>query len=246
MSNARKSGRSIWEAASITATAALGLAMMAGPAASAQNPQLQERVAEIRQASTQNKQLLAQYTWQEQQTVSIKGEVKKQTEYQVRLGPDGKQQKMQISPQQQSSNGRRERGLRGRVVEKKKAEFEDYAKQVAALAQSYAHPDPQRMQQLFQQGNITLGSGGAPGEVRMVIHNYLKQGDSVTIVFSREQKALQSINVASFLDNPQDAVTISAQYAQIPGGPNHVSTMTVNGVSKHLTVTMQNSNYQKM
>jgi hypothetical protein len=211
-----------------------------------QNPQLQERVAEIRQAAAQNKQLLAQYSWQEQQTVSVKGEVKKQTMYQVRMGPDGKPLKTQTSPEQQPSNGGRDRGLRGRVKEKKIGEFEQYAKQVAALAQRYAHPEPGKLQELYQQGNISLGSGGAPGLIRMVIHNYLKQGDSVTLVFNRAQKALQSINVASYLDNPQDAVTISGQYAQIPGGPNHIDTMTVNGVSKHLTVNMQNSNYQKM
>jgi len=245
MSNERRSRDSTWTTAMMTA-GALGMTALAAFAFAAQNPQLQERVAEIRQASAQNKQLLAQYTWQEQQTISIKGEVKKQTVYQVQMGANGKQQKTQISPEQQSSNGGRDRGLRGRVKEKKIGEFEQYAKQVAALAQSYAHLDPQKLQQLYQQGNISLGSGGAPGVVRMVIHNYLKQGDTVTLVFNRSQKALQSINVASYLDNPQDAVTISAQYAQIPGGPNHVDTMTVNGVSKHLTVTTQNSNYQKM
>ena len=242
MSNERRSRYSM----AIVTAAALGMAALAAFSAPAQNPQLQERVAEIRQTSAANKQALARYTWQEQQTISVKGEVKKQTVFQVRMGPNGKPQKTQISPQQQSSNGGKERGLRGRVKEKKIGEFEDYAKQVAALAQSYAHPDPQRLQQLFEQGNISLGSAGAPGEVRMVIHNYLKQGDSVTLVFNREQKALQSINVSSYLDNPQDAVTISAQYAQVPGGPNHVAMMTVNGVSKHLTVKVQNSNYQKM
>jgi hypothetical protein len=45
-------------------------------AAVAQNPQLQEHIAEIKQASAA-KQALARYTWQEQQTISIKGEVKK-------------------------------------------------------------------------------------------------------------------------------------------------------------------------
>lgn len=243
MGNDRRPGYSKWTATTVAA-AALGLAMLA--VALAQNPQLQERVAEIRQASAQNKQLLAQYTWQEQQTVSIKGNVKKQTTYQVRIGQDGKPQKTQIGPQEQSSNGGRDRGLRGRIKKKKVEEFQDYAKRVAALAQSYAHLDPQRLQDLFQQGNITLGSGEAPDLVRMVIHNYLKQGDSITLDFNRAQKTMQSMEVASYLDNPQDAVTVSAQFAQEPGGPNHVARMTVNGVSKQLTVDVQNSNYQKM
>ena len=43
------------------------------PEAAAQNPQIAEKVAEIKQASAANKQALARYTWQEQQVVSLKG-----------------------------------------------------------------------------------------------------------------------------------------------------------------------------
>jgi hypothetical protein len=33
------------------------------------------------------------------------------------------------------------------------------------------------------------------------------------------------------------------QFARLPDGTNHVATMTINGVSKQLTVQDQNSNY---
>ena len=55
----------------------------------AQNPELQQRIAEIKQASAANKQALARYTWQESQTTSIKGDVKKQQLFQVSVG-DGR------------------------------------------------------------------------------------------------------------------------------------------------------------
>jgi len=48
------------------------------------------------------------------------------------------------------------------------------------------------------------------------------------------------------LNDPSDAVAISAQFAQLPDGTNHVASMTINGESKHLTVNEQNSNYQRM
>ena len=64
----------------------------------AQNPELQQRVAEIKQTSAKNKQALATYTWVEQVTISLKGEQKKQEHIQVRLGPDGKQQKTSLDP----------------------------------------------------------------------------------------------------------------------------------------------------
>jgi len=213
--------------------------------AGAQNPEMQERVAEIKQSMAQNKQALAQYTWQEQQTISIKGDVKKQKLFQVQMGPDGKPQKQEIDPQQQSSGGR-QHGLKHRIKEEKKEEYEDYAKQIADLAQDYMQQEPGRVQQLYEQGNVTLGSAGAPGELRIVIQNYVKQGDSVTIIYGQPQRAIQSIQISSFLSDPSDAVTIHAQFAQLPNGPNHVYDLLVNGVSKQLAVEMQNSNYQRM
>jgi len=45
-------------------------------AAAAQNPELQQRVGEIKLAAAENKQALAHYSWQQQQTTAIKGDVK--------------------------------------------------------------------------------------------------------------------------------------------------------------------------
>lgn len=91
-----------------------------------------------------------------------------------------------------------------------------------------------------------VGSAGAPGQTKLVISNYLKPNDKVTLTFNQQAKAIESLNVQSYLNDPKDAVTIAAQFAQIPDGPNHVSTMQINGQSKNLTITAQNSNYQKI
>jgi uncharacterized protein YpmB len=74
----------------------------------AQNPELQQRLAEVKQAMAQNKQAFAQYTWVEQVTISLKGEQKKQEHFQVRVGPDGKQQKTSLDP---PANAQPEGGL---------------------------------------------------------------------------------------------------------------------------------------
>jgi hypothetical protein len=44
-------------------------------------------------------------------------------------------------------------------------EYEDYAKQIAALVPDYPPADSERPQQFFQQGKPTIGSMGAPGVV---------------------------------------------------------------------------------
>jgi hypothetical protein len=210
----------------------------------AQNPELQQRLGQIKEASAANKQALAHYTWQEQQTTSIKGDVKKQQVFQVSVGPDGQQQKTQIGGSQAAppSGGR----LKQHVVEKKTAEFKDYGEQIADLAKQYTQPDPGRLQAAFQAGNVSLQSGGGEGEVTLVIKNYIKPNDSVTLVFNKEQKAIQSIRVSSYMDSPTDGVTIAAQFAKLPDGTNHVSGTQINGASKQLTVVTQNSNYQPL
>jgi hypothetical protein len=223
------------------ATAAVALFLSALPV-HAQSPEVQQKLAEIKTAMAANKQALAHYTWQEQQTTSIKGDVKKQQVFQVSVGPDG-QQKTQIGGSQAPpppSGGR----LKQHVIEKKTAEFQDYGQQIAALAKQYTQPDPERLQAAYQAGNVSLQPGGGEGQITLLIKNYVKPGDSVTLTFNRQQKGIQSIKVASYLSDPSDAVTIAAQFAKLPDGTNHVTGTQIDGVSKQLTVVTQNSNYQ--
>jgi hypothetical protein len=224
-----------------TATA-FGILVYSTPQTIAQNQQLEQRLQEIKQASAANKQALSHYTWQEQQTISLKGEVKKTQLFQVSLGPDGQQQKNELnaSPAAQPSGGR----VRRRIVEKKKEEFQEYGQQIAALAKQYAQPDPQALQQAYQQGNISIKPGGDEGTVSLIVKSYKKPNDSVTLVFNRQQKAMESVNVSTYMNDPTDAVTVAVQFAKLPSGPNHVASMQVNGVSKQLGVSIQNSNYR--
>jgi len=207
----------------------------------AQNQEMQQKVQEIKQSQAANKQQLARYTWQETQTISLKGEVKKTNMFLVRIGPDGQQQKQPIDaqPAAQPSGGR----LKQHVIAKKKEEFEEYAQQIAALAKQYAQFDPDTLQDAVQKGNVSFVPGGE-GVITLTIKSYLKPNDQVSLTFNRQQKGIQSFSVSSYLNDPSDAVKISAQFARIPNGPNHVSTMQIDGVSKQLTVNQQNSNYQ--
>ena len=227
-------------------------ASLTGLPAAAQNPEVQQRLAEIKQASAQNKQELATYTWQEQDTISLKGEVKKQESYQVHVGPDGKPQNAPLNaapaaaPPAQAESGRRGGRVKEHVIENKKEEYKEYAQKIAALAHSYAPPDPAKLQQAQQQGNVKVAPGSADNQVQLQITNYLKPNDSMTITFDKAAKAIQSVQIASYLDSPKDAVKIGVQFAKLPEGINHIATMTLEGVSKQLKVDVQNSDYKKM
>jgi hypothetical protein len=228
----------------LPALCALGVGELMPPVR-AQNQELQERVAEAKQAAAANKQALAQYTWVEQVTISLKGEQKKQEHFQVRLGPDGKPQKQSLDPP--PAPPEHEGRLKKHIVEKKTEEYKEYADQIKALIQQYVPPEKDLLGQAYDKGNVMLGpQPGAPGQYRLVISNYLKQGDNMTLVIDKTQKQLASLSIATYLDDPKDAVNVTVAFGPIPGGPNHVSSESINGVSKQLTIAIQNSNYQKL
>lgn len=209
--------------------------------ANGQSPELQQRVTEVKEAMARNKQSLASYSWNELMTISLKGEEKKQEHFQVRLGPDGKPQKVSLDPPPDPPSGGR---LKRHVVEKKKEEYKDYADAMKALAQQYVPPDGQLLQQAYAQGNIMMGPvAGAPNAIQLVIKNYLKPQDSMTLVFDRTQKALLSLQIASYMDDPGDAMNLTVRFSRLPDGTNHVDGVVMDGVKKQLNIATQNSNY---
>jgi hypothetical protein len=234
----------------VAITVLSGVSLIQMPAA-AQSPEVQQRLAEVKESSARNKQALATYTWQEQDTISLKGEVKKQESYQVRTGPDGKPQKTPLNPTQETQPAQEQGGGRGgrlkhKIVENKKEEYKEYAEKIGALAHSYVPPDPAKLQQAFQQGNVKLATGTTPGQVQLLITNYVKPNDSMTLTFDKTAKALLSVQIASYLDSPNDAVKIGVHFAKLTDGTNHVDSMNLEGVSKQLQVAVQNSNYQHL
>ena len=230
----------------LTATLLTLLGLLAGAGfihlAKAQGSELQERVAEIKESTAKNKQELASYTWNEQITISLKGEEKKQEHFQVRLGPDLKPEKTSLDPPPEPPSGGR---LKKRIVANKTDEFTDYANQMRALAQQYVPPDGALLQQAYAKGNITVGpTTAAPEVLQLVVHNYLKPNDSMTLVFDRTLKQLLQVQIASYMDDPKDAMNLTVQFSRLPDGTNHVSNLVIDGASKQLNIAIQNSNYQ--
>jgi hypothetical protein len=222
-------------------------ASLYSPLLHAQGADLQARVAELKESMARNKEALAQYTWEETVHIILKGEEKKTEHFEVRQGPDGKPVKTPLDPQDSAQQAPQGGRLKQRIVAKKKEEFKEYADQMKELTQHYIPPDKDAIQDAYAKGNISIvPGGGVPGLIKIVIHNYYKPGDSVTLNFNKDQKRLSSISVASWMDNPQDAMNLNVSFDRLPDGTNHVSNVSIEGVSKQLTVKTSNSDYKKM
>lgn len=169
--------------------------------ANAQTPEVQQALAELKQSMAKNKQDLAQYSWTEQDIISLKGEEKKEEFFHVRLGQDGKPEKTNLDPAAMSDDERHRRGLKARIVEKKTAEYKEYADSMRNLMQQYVPPEKDLLQQAYQKGNPMIGP--------------TKPQDSMTLVFDKQQKRLLSMNISSYLSDPSDAVKLNVQFGTL-------------------------------
>ena len=46
-----------------------------------------------------------------------------------------------------------------------------------------------------------------------MINNYVKQGDNMTLVMNKALKSLVSLSIATYLNDPSDAVKVNVQFA---------------------------------
>jgi hypothetical protein len=206
-----------------------------------QNPELQEKLAAVKAVAAENKQQLRQYQWIETIQLTLKGDQKPPTENSCHYGPDGQVQKTPIGPPPEQPSGGR---LKERIIEKKKAEMKDYMQDVKGVLAMYVPPDPQRMQQAYQAGNVALNP--VPGAVNLVFTNYAQQGDKMTLTFDTAAKKITSLNINTYMGETKDVVTLNVQMATLPNGPNYAQQTVLDATAKQLVVTTTNSNYQKM
>jgi hypothetical protein len=218
------------------------------PDPSAKTKAVQERVAALKESLAANQAALKQYTWTETTQVLMKGELKKSEQKQCRYGPDGKVQKTAIggdpAAPQQASRRRRGGPIKEKIVEDKKEEMKDYMGRVAGLVHLYVPPDPGKIQQAAQSGNASLARD-AEGKPALTLRNYEKPNDEVTVGFDPATKKIRTYNVASYLDQPGDAVTLAVTFASLPDGTNYPRDILMDATSKQIQVKVTNSDYQK-
>jgi len=128
------------------------------------------------------------------------------------------------------------------VAEKKKGEMQDYIENLKSLISNYAPPNPMRLQAVFQEGkaNLNLSSGG-PASLSFA--DYYKPGDKLAFVFDPAQKKLQSYDVNTYMDSPQDVVGLSNKFSSLPDGTNYLERTVLTSSSKQIQITTTSSNY---
>ncbi len=206
-----------------------------------QNAELQQKIAAVKQAATENKQKLHQYQWIETTQLTLKEDAKPPTSNSCVYGPDGKVQKTMIGPPPEAPSGGR---MKQKIIAKKKAEMKDYMQDVKAVLAMYVPPDAQKMQAAYQAGKISLNP--LPGAVNLVFTDYAQPGDKMTLMFNTGTKKITGLNIDTYMGEEKDVVTLQVKMATLPDGTSYESQTVLSATAKKLVVTTTNSNYQKL
>ncbi len=67
----------------------------------------------------------------------------------------------------------------------------------------------------------------------------------MTVGFDPVARKIRRLDVHTYLDTPQDAVTLAVDFASLPDGTNHPSRTTLDAKAKGIRVVNTNSNYRK-
>jgi len=238
-------------AAVTAATLGIGAILQAQqPPAQAAGGGAQDQVAALKQSMQQGMAKIRQYEWVETTIISLKGEEKARKQNRCYYGADGKVQKVSLDPpaqpaQAQGGGGGRRGGgkMKEKVVENKKDEMKEYMERAAALIHSYVPPSPEKIQAAKDGGRVKV-TPQAGGKVSLVISQYLQAGDALTLDVDGAANRLVGLGVNTYLDKPDETVTLAVQMSALPDGAIYAAQTTLEAKAKNITVVIQNSGYR--
>jgi hypothetical protein len=141
--------------------------------------------------------------------------------------------------------GKSPRGLRGKIVENKKEEISDSMQAAIGLVKQYVPLDPALIQAAKDAGRVAVNPPDAQGKARIVIKDYLKAGDSVTIDVDAAANRLAGLSVATFTDKEKDAVTLKVGIGALNDGTVYAANIILDVAKENISVAITNSGYRK-
>ena len=204
-----------------------------------------DHAAAIQQGLKTSMAALHQYKWVETTVVSIKGEEKSSTQKSCYYGADGTLQKTPIDSGS-ASESKTPRGLRGKIAADKKEEITDSMQEAVALVKQYVPPDPAKIQAAKEAGKLSVVPPDPNGNVQVVIKDYLKAGDSLTLDANAATNQVTGMAVSSYTDSAKDAVGLKVTFAAFADGTVYAETTDLTVASQNLEVVITNSGYEKV
>jgi len=212
--------------------------------AAVQPPTGPDRVAAMKQSLQAGLAAVRQYEWIETTVMSLKGEAKSTTQNRCYYGADGKVEKVPVAAP--AAEGKSPRGLRGKIVANKKEEISDSVKEAVALVKDYVPPDPAKIQAAKDAGRITMNPPDAQGHAAVVIKDYLKTGDSLTVEMDAASNRLLGLVVSTYTEKAKDAVGLNVSLGTLPDGAVFPAKIVLDVEKESVSVAIENSGHRKV
>ena len=213
-------------------------------------PTPDQMVATLKQNLAESQKRLRQYEWVETTVISLKGEEKARKQNRAYYGADGKLTKIPVGAppakaESQGGGGGRSGRLKERVVENKKDEMQDYMTRAGTLIQTYVPPNPAQIQQAKDKGNMQL-KPQAEGKVRVEFPNFIQPSDLLAIDVDGKAALPSALSVATYLEKPEDAVTLDVRFGALADGTSYTAETTLDAKAKNIRVVVTNSGHRPL
>ena len=197
----------------------------------------QDAIQSAAASMKQNLESLRQYAWQSRVNVSVDGEEKRVTLFQVRYNVDGELEKTAMGGEE---NQKKVRGpIRKNVAKKKKKQAHEFATEATQTIDAYMTPESikKAMSQAFarkEDGMLKLRSEGV-----------VKQGDSIELALVEATNQPMSFSIQSTVD--ESSISVEITFQKLDDGTNYpartIVTTTFDG--KPLKIETENFSYVK-
>ncbi len=214
-----------------------------GPLISAQQgpSSVEQRVAALKQSIAESQARLRRYEWVETTIISLKGEEKDRKQQRCYYGADGTIQKVLLSDEKAAppSGGR----FKKKIIANKTEGMKEYMESAAHLIHRYVPPNPSDIDSAKKREKVALRPDQG-GRVRLEFTDYIQPGDLMTVDVDPVANALVGVGVNTYVDKPEDAVTLKVGFGALPDGASYNPQITLDAAAKHITVVIQTSGHR--
>ena len=204
---------------------------------------LAQRIVKLKNSLDASQIKLRHYEWIQTTVVTVNGNEKSRVQERCYYGADGGLQKVTVGV---PTSAPRKGGISGKIQAKKAKSANDYMKRAIDLVGSYVPPIPVKLQASKDAGNASIHLLDPGKRARLVFGNYWLSGDNLGADISLVDNHLLGLTVNSYLDDPEDVVTLTVKMGRLNDGSSYPATSTLFAKRKSIQVVVTNGGYKKV
>ena len=121
----------------------------------------------------------------------------------------------------------------------------EYMDKAGDLIHQYVPPDPERIQKTKDANNLKVAPQ-PDGKVRLEFQNHVQPKDLMTIDVDAKAALLSALRVATYLEKPEDAVTLDVSFGTLTDGTSYTAQTTLEAKAKNIRVVVSNSGHRPL